>query len=430
MYCEWLSVAQFRNLTPQQLQLSPNKNLFLGQNGQGKTNILEALWLLSRGRSHRTRQDKELIQFGQHHVDVSGRFMPEGVTQSAGDVSHTITYHQQVHPDSMRAQSRWQANGVTVASKSQLVGRIPTVGFFHPDLALLRGAPSHRRDWLDAAMVQARPLLVKTLQRYETVRKQKTELLKTCRFPLSVAQKEQLTLWNDSFIEAAIEVMVARVSYLQRISSTAKTQYGLLAKEKERLTLGLQWCKTQILWCDEGNIKDDATLVNHLTAGLTDALHTRQNEEVARQQCVVGPHRDTLMFAIDDQDATAFASQGQQRSIVLALKLAELHYLTHVQQTAPILVLDDVLAELDAQRQAYLLTQLDARSQVWMTTTHVDTQGPLSDWLSELLACFDVLAGTATLNTQLAPSVDHLSTGLSTSLSIDNPLLSTGGNIR
>lgn len=385
MYCSSLQCQHFRNLTDVALIFGPATTLLLGDNGQGKTNLLEGLWLLSRGRSHRTNQDRELIQWSEplanHPVSepatqsyletpitptiamVSATFQPDNNSPaSIGDATTTIT--AQFWVENNRLRSRWQVNGVALASRAKLVGLVPTVGFFSPDLSLLRGSPSDRRRWLDGAIVQHQPGMMAAFQRFEALRKQKAELLKQWGGRFSPAQLEELVTWNQTFAEAAATVITARQSYLNQLLPIAQHQYAAIAEGAE--ILHYQYA--------EGGYDgmDSATIFNRLLELLT----AQQRDEIARQRCLIGPHREDIQLTLDERDATAYASQGQQRSLVIALKLAEVDQLAQARQTRPILLLDDVMAELDPHRQAYLLGQLGG--QVVMTTTHIPETGPLA----------------------------------------------------
>lgn len=390
MRCVHLSCQHFRNLTDVQLFLNAGTTVFLGDNGQGKTNVLEGLWLLSRGRSQRTANDRELIEWcegveaGQtpYKATLTGRFLPDdNAGSTAGDASLTINAQWWV--ENNRLRSRWQVNGVTLASRAKLVGLVPTVGFFVSDLELLRGGPSDRRHWLDSALVQYQPSLMAHLQRFESIRKQKSELLKQLGGHTNQPQRDNLVLWNEQFASAATAVIYGRQQYLTKLVPTVMAQYEAIADGAEALTL--TYANAEYEGLSEGDINRK----------IREELQAKQREEIVRQRCVIGPHRDDVQLYLNGRDATAYASQGQQRSIVIALKLGEVATLAQARETQPILLLDDVMAELDTKRQRYLLGQLGG--QVWLTTTHLPSlasDSPLTGLLHQPVD--DATAGDGT----------------------------------
>jgi DNA replication and repair protein RecF len=357
------------------LEPSRGRNILLGHNGHGKTNVLEMIALLSRGRSHRATSEKELIQWGHTTAAIEALLASHDSTRPS--IHITGVFHRD--PTSDRLQTKLQVNGVTLEGRSQLVGLLPSVSFFPDDAAIAREAPALRRQWLDTALTQRDSSQIKHLQRYHAVRKQKAELLKQLAHqPRNVAM-EQLTVWNYTLAKAAAPVMVARWQYLQTCGPVASHQYELLSDTSaEPFTLGyglagdgfdpdvvagLQKLK---VW--EQGLPDDWQTLTFWQQQYEKALTTAIPAELSRQQCLIGPHRDDVLLTVKNQLITMYGSQGQQRSVVLALKLAELNTLQAHSTEPPILLLDDALAELDPKRQRFLTQLLQTQSQQFITT--------------------------------------------------------------
>ena len=351
MKVKTLQLRQFRNYRELALSFSPGKNLFLGQNGQGKTNLLEALYFLSHARSHRTHSDRELIQARTSAASISAELSPHGYEgRQLLDARITLDGEPE------RLKTVLKANSSTLRSRSDLLGYLPTVSFFLPDLLLLRGSPEDRRRWLDAAITQYDKRHLGLLAEFQKIRQQKNRLLKD---DPSRVDRAHLAVWNERFAAAGAKVIASRMRYLLMIESLAAAAYLELSNGHEQL--GWQYLANGV------EASDDESM---LEARLGAALEAAMPDEIRRGTSLVGPHRDDIRFDLDGMEAAAYGSQGQQRSIVLALKLTELQCLTARLQQPPVLLLDDVMAELDPQRQRLLVEHIDPQSQVFITTTH------------------------------------------------------------
>ncbi|MDH4379003.1 MAG: DNA replication and repair protein RecF [Vampirovibrionales bacterium] len=375
MYVASLKLEHVRNFTHLVLEPSGGRNLLLGHNGHGKTNVLEMIALLSRGRSHRATSEKELIQWG--HTTASMEALLASHDTNRPPIHITGVFHRD--PLSDRLQTKLQVNGVTLEGRSQLVGLLPSVSFFPEDAAIAREAPALRRQWVDTALTQRDSSQIKHLQRYQAVRKQKAELLKQLAHQPCGSAMEQLALWNQTLAEAAAPVLLARLHYLQACGPVASHQYELLCDStQEPFTLGyglagegfdpevVAGLQQPKVW--QQGLPDDWQSPTFWQQRYQQALTAAMAAELARQQCLIGPHRDDVILMVKNQWVTMYGSQGQQRSVVLALKLAELNTLqTHCAEP-PILLLDDALAELDPKRQRFLTQLLQTQSQQFITT--------------------------------------------------------------
>lgn len=391
MRVQTLYLVNFRNYSELSVTFSPRKNIFLGNNGQGKTNLLEALYFLSNARSHRTSSDRELIRTGQSFATIQAQLANhhyQGRTQA----------EVQIKLDEERLKTTFKINASPLRSRSEMLGHLPSVSFFLPDLLLLRGTPEDRRHWLDAAIVQYDKRHLTYLSEFQKVRQQKNRLLKS---PPEQISTDHLTAWNVQLAATAAKVIASRQQYLSLIEDLAAVAYLELSDAREALTLRYH---SAVL--DKESLKALAPSglpdVSIIEAELGELLAQRMPDELRRGTCLVGPHRDDIQFFLDGLPADAYGSQGQQRSIVLALKLTELKCLTAKLQEPPILLLDDVMAELDPDRQRLLVEHIHPESQVFITTTH-----PSSSWQTLLeretegysqaeadLAAFTVTQGT------------------------------------
>lgn len=356
MWIEYGQLRQFRNYTNLELEGVPHKNLLIGENAAGKTNILEAIYFLSHGKSPRTNHDRELIQWNQSFATI--KLQAHRVTHG-GTVC--VEARLVLSPENT-LKTQFRVDGNPVKSRSEVVGKIPTVSFFLPDLLLLRGTPDDRRKALDSALVQYDPVHFKRLTLYNRLRQQKSRLLKQhYQHPVDFNLLESL---NHQLAEAGADVMLNRMHYLMQQGALAELRYHELAQGGE--AFGVEY---QPSFAEPFEHPSRETLQQQLKA----AIVAVQPEELRRGQVLIGPHRDDVRFFLSGKDASLFGSQGQQRSMVLAMKLAEIALLEQkLQGEPPILLLDDVMAELDPARQHQLLLHLNANTQVFLTTTHLD----------------------------------------------------------
>jgi DNA replication and repair protein RecF len=362
MRVQSLHLINFRNYPELSVTFSPRKNIFLGNNGQGKTNLLEALYFLSHARSHRTSSDRELIRTGERFATIQAQLTNhhyEGRLQAEA----------QIKVEDERLKTVFKINASPLRSRSEMLGHLPTVSFFLPDLLLLRGTPEDRRRWLDAAIVQYDKRHLIYLNEFQKVRQQKNRLLKS---PPEQISREHLSAWNLQFAATGAKVIASRQAYLSMIEDLAAIAYLELSDGREKLTLQYQSAVVDALTMDTQNALADAAV---LEVTLLQLLDAKMNDELRRGTCLIGPHRDDIAFYLDGLSAEAYGSQGQQRSVVLALKLTELKCLNTKLQEPPVLLLDDVMAELDPDRQRLLVEHIHPESQVFITTTH-----PSSSW--------------------------------------------------
>lgn len=341
-----LELKNYRNCADLKLDLDSTKILIIGKNAQGKTNILESIYFLSALKSPRAGVNTELIKFGEEKFEVSAEIVK-------ADAQVDISYSYDTEKSKVI-----KINGVKSRPKD-FKQVLKTVLFSTNDLLLLRGNPQDRRDWLDRAISQVYPAYDDRLSKYDKIRVQKNNFLKDA-LKTGNFNETLLDVYNEQLVITGSNIIYLRKKFLREIEKIAKEKH-LTISENEQLTVDYE-CS----FLDGGEIE-----IEDIAKKFTDALQERKIEEQRRGQACVGPHRDDVVFYINGNEAVKYASQGQQRTVVLALKLSELDIITEKTGDEPILLLDDVLAELDDIRQNYLLKSINDKTQTIITS--VDT---------------------------------------------------------
>lgn len=324
-----------------QITPAPGVNILYGDNAQGKTNLLEACWLFTGGKSFRGAKDTELVRFGAEKATLSLQF-------EAGERSQEAAI-------TIAGRRRLILNGVTQKSPTAMTGRFCAVVFCPSHLQLLSGAPEERRRFIDAAYCQLRPGYIKILGEYHRILQQRNTLLKAIRagdaFPGTASAGDKLAMldvWDTHLAAAAAKVTVARLAYLSRVTPLATAIYNGLSGGREQMSLALS---SQI----KNTQGKDIYILN---AEYTDLLRKARHTDIAAGFSTVGAHREDMDIGIGGISARKFSSQGQQRSAVLALKLSEASLLREVTGEQPVALLDDVMSELDLSRQDYILNHI------------------------------------------------------------------------
>jgi DNA replication and repair protein RecF len=338
-----LTAEGVRNLCPLQLEPRERFNVFVGDNGQGKTNLLEAIYAVSALRSFRTSKLADMIAFGAQEARIGARVVKDELVR---------VYELTVAPQGRRVL----LDGKSARPLARYFGGFNVVVFTPEDLALPRGAPGDRRRFLDRAVFNAKPDYLATVQDYEKVLKQRNAILKLhgqgAMTPGRV--EEMLTIYDLQLAGHSLAIANARAALVDEIRIELAQAFTAIT-HGERQATARYVSKTAHAKIDE--------LLEHHKAGRAKDLATLSTQ--------FGPHRDDLAFELDGHDAGGFASQGQLRAIMLAWKTAELAVLARTHGDQPILLLDDVSSELDPARNAYLFEHLALQAgQVFITTTH------------------------------------------------------------
>ena len=328
-----LTLRSYRSYETLYLAFDPGVQIFLGANAQGKTNIIEALYYAAFGRSHRTSSDAELIRVGADGAYIGLSFRRHDVP---GELSFTF--------------ARGARRRITYAGESlrqrDLVGILPMVLFSPEDLFLVKGAPALRRRYLDAELSQASPAYYGELLRYTRILKQRNAVLKDIRERL--AAPDDLPPWDAQLARSAAYIVTRRIAAVAQLGAlSARVQAVLAAGEELALAYEIAGAGA------EDFAEDDMTESLHLW--YNKMLCEGRARDIARAATGVGPHLDDLVLRVGGMSLRSYGSQGQQRTGALALKLAELFYLQENIGEAPILLLDDVMSELDADRRRALL---------------------------------------------------------------------------
>jgi len=351
MYLKTLHLKHFRNYSEQAVEFSAAKTILVGENAQGKSNVLESVELLATLKSHRTSRDGDLIQDDQPWSQIAAT-----VQRELGPVNLGLV---------LRRGSRRTAvvHGEKLRRQLDFLGNLNAVQFSSLDLELVRGGPGVRRQWLDTLLMQLQPVYAYILAQYQQALKQRNALLRQRDgddFSGGLGESQQLPLWDAQLATLGTRVMRRRARGLERLAPIAGAWHQAISGETEVLDI-----------CYQPNVPletDDATRIQ--TAFL-DKIRQRAIAEQHQHTTLVGPHRDNIDFTINGTPARQYGSQGQQRTLVLALKLAELNLIDEVIDEPPLLLLDDVLAELDLGRQNQLLEAIQDRFQTLITTTHL-----------------------------------------------------------
>ena len=332
-----LGLKNYRNLGNVELTFPSMKTLIIGKNAQGKTNILESIYFLSDLKSPRTSTVFDLIKFNEEKFEINAE-----VEKNNTDIELDFSYDSE-------KKREIKINKVKSRVKD-FKSVVKTVLFSTKDLLLLRGTPQDRRDWLDRAISQIYPAYDERLSKYDKIRVQKNNLLKN-----EFVDEALYDIYNEQMVITGANIIFLRKKFLREIQKIASLKHKIISDTED---FGLNYT------CPGDEIEE---ICEHLKQELLE----RRKEEFARKQSCVGPHRDDIQFTINGLDATKFASQGQQRTLVLSLKLSELEIIREKTGFSPILLLDDVLAELDETRQNYLLKSIEKDTQTIITS--VDT---------------------------------------------------------
>ena len=344
MYLKEIKLKNFRNYHELALAFSPAINVLIGENAQGKTNLLEAIFVLAMARSHRTSKDRELIRFKQDAALVTGT-----INRRLGDLNLSLTLSKK--------GKIAKVNHLERPRLSEYIGQLNVILFAPEDLALVKGSPQERRRFIDMEFSQIDPIYLHDLSQYKQVLKQRNKYLRA----LQLKEKQDLIyldVLTEQLANLGGKVVAKRLVYLKILEKHAQLLHAKITQGKEELTLRY---KT--------NLKD---LGDKSETGLTKELLAKfkhlRDKELSQGTSLVGPHRDDLSFYLNDNNVQAYGSQGQQRATALSVKLAEIELMKEKTGEYPVLLLDDVLSELDGNRQTHLLKTIQDKVQTFLTT--------------------------------------------------------------
>jgi DNA replication and repair protein RecF len=386
MYLKTLHLRQFRNYSDQKVAFDAPKTILVGNNAQGKSNLLEAVELLSTLKSHRTARDRDLILDSKPIGQIEA-----SLERQTGSIDLALT---------LRSQGRraLKLNGEPLRRHLDFLSVLNVVQFSCLDLDLVRGGPEGRRNWIDRLVIQLEPIYAHILQQYNQILRQRNALLKRSKeirkgefsenldkmrsigsetpedqnraefsmpdAPFPIPHSE-LALWDAQLATAGARVIRRRDRILERLIPLARNWHGSISGSTEVL---------EVKYTANVEVEQELRTKDNLEGVRQAFLEKIKQRAIAEQvqgTTLVGPHRDDIAFSINNTPARQYGSQGQQRTLVLALKLAELQLIEEVVGEPPLLLLDDVLAELDLNRQNQLLETIQERFQTLITTTHL-----------------------------------------------------------
>lgn len=350
-----IQLQHYRNYDSVELQTDGMVNVFIGPNAQGKTNLLEAIFVLALSKSHRTSKDKELIGWEADSARVAGE-----ADRRYGAVKLELLFSSQ--------GKKAKINGLEQRKLSDFVGTFNVVMFAPEDLEIVKGSPGVRRRFLDMEIGQIQPGYLHSLQQYGKVLMQRNHYLKNAA---PGGQHAMLEVWNEQLASYGVKMIKKRQNFIQKLQKWASEIHAGITGGNEALTVRY----APSLECSDE--EDETVLFDRFMVKLSQM----REQEMRRGATLVGPHRDDLAFAINGKEAQTFGSQGQQRTAALSLKLAEIELVHEEIGEYPVLLLDDVLSELDRSRQTQLIETFQSKVQTFITTTGLESvdMGKLRD---------------------------------------------------
>lgn len=334
MLLKKLSLSGFRNNGDAEIGFCDGTNIIFGENGAGKTNVIEAIFFFAAGKSFRGCKEREMIEFGRNEATAKIDFV-----NTRGEQSLALRLAK-------REKKKIYRNGVEVSRLSEYFGQFRAVVFSPDHLSLVKGAPEQRRKFLDIAISQSYPRYVAVLSEYNRILMQKNALLRS----EIDHNTDLLSVYNERLAASGAVISAKRRAFLDRLAATATEMYSLISEGRETLTVAYETQAT--------SEKSD---VQEMQNAYLSLFESKMQQETARQISLYGAHKDDFSIMISGNDARSFASQGQQRSAVLALKLAEGEMSRELTGEYPVFLLDDIMSELDEKRRGYIAGKLSGK---------------------------------------------------------------------
>jgi DNA replication and repair protein RecF len=378
-----LSLRDYRNYTALETDFASGTNILVGPNAQGKTNLLEAVYLLATTKSLRGARDQELIAWEKESAAASA----EVHRSRRADVTVEVILNR-------GEKKLLRVNGVRQTRVMDFIGQLNAVAFSTSDIEVIRGEPALRRRFLDLEISQISPSYCHALAYYRKILEQRNQLLKQARDRSQSGQLEAtLAAWDEQLISYGSQIVKRRAQFLHRLQEFARPIHTLLTEESEYL--GLSY-RPSVPITGEPSLEEVRML-------FTDAVRAARSEELHRGVSVVGPHRDDLACLVNGYDVKTYGSQGQQRTMALSIKLAEVELIRDLTEEPPVCLLDDVMSELDERRRLHLFDVTMGTCQTLLTCTDLGALPPAVLRQAEIL---EVRAGCVA-----AVGATHLPTG-------------------
>ncbi|QIL49985.1 DNA replication/repair protein RecF [Weissella coleopterorum] len=369
-----LELDNFRNYQNLAVEFSPGVNVFLGENAQGKTNLLEAIYVLALARSHRAHSDKELIGWTQKTAEIKGI-----VERRTGKTPLSLAFN----PKGKKARM----NHLDQAKLANYIGQMNVILFAPEDLNLVKGSPQIRRQFIDREFSQMSPKYLYIANQYRAILKQRNQYLKQLSHHENTDELF-LDVLTEQLITYGSELIERRLKLIQQLDAAAAPIQAAITKDQEHLKI------EYVSQLSEKDLSD----IKMIQSSLKQHFDRLKKREIQMGTTLLGPHRDDLKFMVNDHDVATFGSQGQQRTTALAVKLAEIDLMKAETGEEPILLLDDVLSELDSTRQTHLLTAMQDRVQTFITTPSLND---ITQQLIQTPRIFKVAHGTLTLQAEM-----------------------------
>lgn len=370
-YIQHLSLTNFRNYTKLELELPLGVALFLGDNAQGKTNLLEAIYYLATTRSLQAAGDGQLINWSAAEEDIPFARIVAQVRKGSATHQVEILLLKESTARGVRFRKRIKVNGINRRALD-LIGQVNVVLFLPQDLRIVNGPPSLRRRYLNATICQIDPSYCRALQRYRKVLVQRNHLLRQLRE--RGGAPDELTFWDQRLVEDGAHLIGRRQDVVAELDRLTERVHYELTAQRERLQLlynpSIAPDRSRQGQLGPSTEQGEAILSIPTVEGLfRERLREMRAKEILQGMTLVGPQRDDLHFLVNERGMNPYGSRGQQRTITLSLKLAEVQLVRSEVGFQPVLLLDDVMSELDASRRLYLMGMIDPAQQVLITAT-------------------------------------------------------------
>lgn len=348
MHIEQLQLKHFRNYESLDISFADKVNVIIGENAQGKTNLMEAIHLLAFTKSHRTSKERELIQWDTDFAKIEGRLL-----------KRNRSFPLEVIISSKGKKAK--LNRIEQRRLSDYIGTLNVVMFAPEDLSLVKGPPQIRRRFIDMELGQIQPRYIYHLAQYQRILRQRNHLLKQLQRRRS-DDKTMLHVLTEQLLEHAATILERRFLFLELLRKWAIPIHFEISRGLEQL---------EIRYAPTIEVLEDAN-AEKIEMMYLQKFHELEEKEIERGTTLVGPHRDDLLFFVNQKNVQTYGSQGQQRTTALSLKLAEIELIHNEVGEYPVLLLDDVLSELDDYRQSHLLDTIQGKVQTFVSTTSVD----------------------------------------------------------
>lgn len=352
MIAKKVSFRNFRNIKEANIELSPGVNVLIGNNAEGKTNALEGIYLMAAGKSFRTPRERDMVMFGEDYFEA---FL------TMEDIRRDQELYFKAYNSESTKRRECKKNGVVIPRISELIGVFRAVLFCPEHLAIVKAGPSERRSFLDIAICQLRPVYLKSLQRFNKILAQRNALLK--QLSEGYGEKGLLEVYSEQLAKESALIYKTRFEYIKRLDEFVKHFFKELSFDTHE---GVENELPELKYKNSMKTEESLTEMEAYESYLR-LLTSNEQKEIAAGITLYGSHKDDIEIFLDGREARQFASQGQQRSLALAMKLGEGEISMEYSGEYPVFLFDDVLSELDPGRQKFLLSRLDKR-QVIMTT--------------------------------------------------------------